>query len=297
MILIGMGCVILLKIAYKHLTYILCQNNEINRTFKQYYKNGMFNAYDRILVTDLQLNKENLDIIKRDTVLRRKFILFDHNESVAHFNSYEFVNIIVKNKNGDCCSTSLLYDHLLSLNLIKKTDALDVFCEATRISDTGAWQLQSENELPRDLSLLFDAIGTERYITNLYEKLKQENYFMFNYDEQNIIKLKRETTNEKVSSYIKNIRFKYIDGYKAGIIFISYEYRNEIAQYLRITNMYNIDLVILVAVDKNSISIRNVNPKVNVRPIAEKMGGKGHFGAAGCNIDVNNFTKVLKVLL
>lgn len=288
---------ILLKLAYKNLTYVLCQSNEINNYFKQYYQNGMFNAYDRILVTDLQLNKETLDMINRDSMLKRKFILFDHNESVTHFNSYDFVNIIIKDKNGDCCSTSLLYDHLLSLSLINRTNALDVFCEATRISDTGAWQLQKGNQIPRDLALLFDAIGTERYIKTIYDKLKEENYFMFNYDEEKIIKLKKETTDEKVSSFIKNIHFKYIDGYKAGIIFISYEYRNEIAQYLRVTNMYKIDLVILVAVDKNFISIRNINPRVNVRPIAEKMGGKGHFGAAGCNIDINNFTKVLKVLL
>jgi len=61
--------------------------------------------------------------------------------------------------------------------------------------------------------------------------------------------------------------------------------------------MYDIDLVILVAVDKKSISLRNVNTNVNVRPIAEKMGGKGHFGAAGCNIDEKNIKKVIEILL
>lgn len=292
-----MGCVILLKLAYENVDYVLCESNEINKFFKQYYENGILYTYDKVFITDLQLNKENIDRINGNSTLKKNLILFDHNESVVHFNSYEFVNIIIKDKEGYCCSTSLLYNHLLSLNLIKKTSALDVFCNATRISDTGAWHLEKGNSIPRELSLLFDAIGTERYIKTIFEKLKNENYFIFNYDEQEIINIKREATDEKVLSFIKNIRFKTIDNYNAGIIFISYEYRNEIAQYLRITNMYKIDLVILVAVDKNSISIRNINPKVNVRPIAEKMGGKGHFGAAGCNIDVNNFTKVLKVLL
>ncbi len=292
-----MGGIILIKQVYKNVKYVLCDGTNINEWFKFYYDNNFIYEFDKIFITDLHLNKENLDIINNNSKLKEKFILFDHNESVTDFNSYDFVNIIIKDDNGYCCSTSLLYKYLLTHNLIKHTKALDIFCEATRQYDTGEWELNKDKEIARDLSLLFDSVGTERYIKMMCNKLKEEIYFYFDYDEKRIIKIKKDATNEKVLSYIQNIRFKDIDGYKAGIIFISYEYRNEVAQYLRKTNMYDIDLVILVAVDKKSISLRNVNTNVNVRPIAEKMGGKGHFGAAGCNIDEKNIKKVIEILL
>lgn len=292
-----MGGVILLKHIYKRVKYVLCEGTDINEWFKFYYENKFIYEFDKIFITDIHLNKENLEIINNDLELRNKLILFDHNESVVEFNSYDFVNIIIKDENGYCCATSLLYKYLLSENLIKPTKALNVFCEATRQYDTGEWELNKDKEIARNLSLLFDAVGTERYINMMCEKLKEEIYFYFDYEEEGIIKMRKETTNEKIMSYIRNIRFKDIDGYKAGIIFISYEYRNEIAQYLRNTKMYDIDFVILVAIDKKSISLRNINTEVNVRPIAEKMGGKGHFGAAGCNIDEKNLKKVLEVLL
>jgi oligoribonuclease NrnB/cAMP/cGMP phosphodiesterase (DHH superfamily) len=296
MILIGMGSVILLKLIYTNVKQVLCEGYDVNSWFEFYYDNKLLDEFDRIYITDLHLNKKNLDIINQNKSIHDKIILFDHNESVTEFNSYDFVNIIIKDDNGYCCSTTLLYDYLLSNNMIKPTEALNVFCEATKAYDTGQWKLNAKNEIARDLALLFDVVGIERYIEMMCQKLKEETNFFFNYDEIRLINIKKQTTNEKVMSYIKNIRFKNIDGYNAGIIFISYEYRNEIAQYLRETKMYDIDLVMLVAIDKNSISIRNINPDINVRPIAEKMGGKGHFGAAGCNIDEKNITKVLNVL-
>lgn len=298
MILTGMGGVVLLKLIYSNIEHILCEGFDINSRFEFYYENNLLNNYDKIYITDLHLNKKNLEIINNDINIKNKTILFDHNESVTEFNSYDFVNIIIKDNKGYCCSTTLLYEYLINTKRIKPTRALNEFCEATRAYDTGEWELATKkNHTARDLALLFDAIGTERYINMMSKKLKEETIFYFNHEEEKIIKIRKEATDEKVMSYINNIKFKNIDGYKAGIIFISYEYRNEIAQYLRKSKLYDIDLVILVAVDKSSISIRNINPEVNVRPIAEKMGGKGHFGAAGCNIDENNLMKVLNILL
>lgn len=297
MISTGMGGVVLLKLIFRNLDYELCEGFDINRYFRFYYDKNYLYSYDRIFITDLHLNKENLDLINNDINLRDKVILFDHNESVTELNSYDFVNIIIKDDNGYCCSTSLLYEYLLANNMIKRTNALDVFCNSTRAYDTGQWDYSLKYEVARDLALLFDIVGTEHYINMMYNKLKRRKEFFFNSNEKKIIKIKKDYTEEKVSSYIQTAKFKKVDGYKVGIIFISYEFRNEIAQYLRKTKIFDIDFVILVSLDNSSLSIRNINPDVNVRPIAEKLGGKGHFGAAGCNIDENNFFKVLEVIL
>lgn len=290
-----MGGIILLKLIYKRVKYELCEGFDVNNKFEFYYNNKLFDVYSKVYITDLHLNKKNLDIINNDNKLKHKLILFDHNESVTEFNSYDFVNIIIKDKKSYCCSTSLLYEYLLNNNKIKRTNALDIFCEATRIFDTGIWNVDKD-DIARDLSLLFDAIGPDDYIEKMYNKLKVERDFSFYNNELKLIDLKRKATDNEVVSYIKKIRLKKIYGHKAGIIYISYEFRNEIAQYLRKNKLYDIDFIVLVAVDNYSISIRNINPNVNVRLIAEKIGGKGHFGAAGCNIDENNLDEITKIL-
>ena len=295
MISTGMGGIIILKLIYKRVKYELCEGFDVNNKFEFYYNNKLFDVYSKVYITDLHLNKKNLDIINNDNKLKHKLILFDHNESVTEFNSYDFVNIIIKDKKGYCCSTSLLYEYLLNNNKIKRTNALDIFCEATRIFDTGIWNVDKD-DIARDLSLLFDAIGPDDYIEKMYNKLKVERDFSFYNNELKLIDLKRKATDNEVVSYIKKIRLKKIYGHKAGIIYISYEFRNEIAQYLRENKLYDIDFIVLVAVDNYSISIRNINPNVNVRLIAEKIGGKGHFGAAGCNIDENNLDEITKIL-
>ncbi len=290
-----MGGIVLLKLIYKKVKYELCEGFDVNNRFEFYYNNNLFDVYNRIYITDLHLNKKNLDIIDKDKKLKHKLILFDHNESVTEFNSYDFVNVIIKDEKGYCCSTSLLYEHLIKNNSMKRTNALNTFCEATRAYDTGIWNL-TENDVARDLSLLFEAIGPDDYINKMYNKLKFKDEFRFYYNELKLIDLKRHSTDNEVLSYIKKIRIKNIYGYNAGVVYISYEYRNEIAQYLRKNKIYDIDFILLVSVDNYSISIRNINPNVNVRPIAEKIGGKGHFGAAGCNIDENNLEEIVRIL-
>ena len=274
---------------------IFRNNQKWYRNISVIHWNKAIYSYNKIYITDLHLGRKNLDIIKADRKLNKKVILFDHNESVTELNSYDFVNIIIKDDNGYCCSTTLLYDYLIKKKLLKRSDILDCFCIATKKYDTGQWDYS--DEYSRNLAILFDILGPQNYIYIIYDKLKLQTEFYFTEQEANIIQIKKDFIDEKVKYYIQSTKFKKIDGYELGIILTTYEFRNEIAQYLRKNDILNIDAVVLVSVDTASISIRNINPDVNVRPIAEKLGGKGHFGAAGCNITKSNILKILEFIL
>ena len=82
---------------------------------------------------------------------------------------------------------------------------------------------------------------------------------------------------------------------KAGIVFITYEYRNELAQYLK-DNNYDMDFVMMIALDPGVVAYRCVKDNVNVRKVAEFFGGKGHDKAGSNPISDelrNDFIKVL----
>lgn len=82
---------------------------------------------------------------------------------------------------------------------------------------------------------------------------------------------------------------------KAGIVFIDYEYRNDLAEYFR-EHQFNMDFAMLVALDYGTISYRNVKDDVNVRKIAEAFGGKGHDKAASSPIREAQKDAIIKKL-
>ncbi len=292
----GMGGIVLLKLANNNIDYELCETFNINKKFKEYYINKKLYDYNNIYITDLCLDLENLEIVKKDEILNKKVKIFDHHESVYEFNKYDFVDVIIKNEKGFCCGTTLFYDYLVNSHKLIPTLCMECFAELTRRYDTWEWKTIYNDEKSRDLSLLFESVGAEKYIEIMYKKLKENSEFNFNEVEKFLIENRKAKLLEKVLFYVGNITYKRILGHKAAIVIISYEYRNEVAQYL-IDNNYDIDFVMLVAMDHGTISYRSIRPNVNVRMVAEYFGGKGHDNAAGSNISDEQKEKILQLLL
>ena len=99
--------------------------------------------------------------------------------------------------------------------------------------------------------------------------------FYFSDLEKTLIQNQIQKISNKVQIYINRIYIKKVCGKKAGIVFIDYDYRNDLAQYLRDQN-YPIDFLMMVVMEKETISYRSIKEGVNVREIAEYYGGKGH---------------------
>ena len=151
--------------------------------------------------------------------------------------------------------------------------------------------------MPHELTLLFDSVGCDGYIKLMHQKLTQKNISKFKFSELEmmLIKNKANQVQEKLSNYAKKIYYQEILGLKAGIVFIDYEYRNDLAEYFRQKN-FDMDFAMLIALDYGTISYCNIKDNVNVRLIAESMGGKGHDKAASSPINEEQKKEILKIL-
>lgn len=277
----GMGNAVLAKLAFEEVNYVLCGTFDLICKVNEFILNKKIYEYDKVFITDLCLDEETLLKIYSDLALRDKFLIFDHHKTYEDekYTKYSFVNVKLKNDKGLCCGTSLFYDYLVESNYLDRNSAIDEFVELTRLHDTWEWKNIYNNEKARELAILFDCLGTDGYIGFMYDKLVNNDEFIFNDVENLLINNKKKEIDEVLLEYMKKMYYKDILGLKAGILFIDYQYRNEIGEYLR-ENKYDVDFVMMIALDRGVVSYRSVKNGVSVRQVAEYFNGKGHDVAA-----------------
>ena len=293
----GMGSVVLSKLAFNSVDYILCETFDLNYKVSEFINTNRIYEYDKIFITDLCLDEELLSYINESERIKNKIQIIDHHSTYDNprYTQYPFVKIQIKNDRGLCCGTSLFYEYLIENKFLTKNPIMNEFVELTRLHDTWEWKNIYNNEKARDLAILFDSLGTEGYINFMYEKLNTLEEFNFNNIETVLINSKKLVINDTIQGYLKNIHYREILGMKAGIIFIDYEFRNEIAEYLR-ENKYDIDFVMMVSLDRGVISYRSIKENVSVRKVAEFYNGKGHDVAATNPITPYQKEMVLNIL-
>lgn len=298
----GMGNAVLAKLAFENVNYVLCETFDLQNEISKFYEDGSIYNYDMIFITDLWLEEPTLTKIAKDKKLQGKFFVFDHHKSALEggFNKYDFTTIRIFDEKGLCSGTSLFYEYLTEQGFLpKEENAIQEFSELTRKYDTWEWKTKYSDEIPHELTLLFDSVGCDGYIKLMIEKLQEKSSnFEFNELEKMLIANKRQQVLEKLKNYASKVTFREVMGLNAGIVFIDYEYRNDLAEYFREQN-FNIDFVMLIALDYGTISYRNIkdNVNVNVRLIAEAMGGKGHDKAASSPIREEQKKDLIKVLI
>lgn len=296
----GMGNAVLAKLAFDEVDYVLCETFNLQNEIAKYYDDGSIYNYDKVFVTDLWLEEPTLTKVANDEQLKDKFFVFDHHKSAleGNFNKYPFTTIRISDERGLCSGTSLFYEYLVANSFIDSTiRRIEDFSELTRKYDTWEWKTKYNDEMPHELTLLFDSVGCDGYIKLMFEKLRNSanGDFQFSELERMLIDNKISQVQEKLSNYAKKIYYREILGLKAGIVFIDYEYRNDLAEYFRQRN-FDMDFTMLIALDYGTISYRNVKDNVNVRLIAEAMGGKGHDKAASSPISEEQKKELIKVL-
>lgn len=296
----GMGNAILAQLAFDEVNYVLCGTFDLTDSVEKYYKDGSIYDYDRIYVTDLCLQDPILSKIAQDEKISKKIQVFDHHKTFAEpkYTDHPFITVQLENEKGLCCGTSIFYNHLLQEGLLAADNqAIAEFVELTRQHDTWEWRNIYNNEKSRELSILFDALGCDGYISLMTEKLRNKETKVFDYDsmERTLIDNRKQQIAEKCKFYADRIHYREILGMKAGIVFITYEYRNELAEYFR-ENNFDMDFTMMIAFDPGVVAYRSVKEGVHVRPVAELFGGKGHEKAATNPITDVMLTEILKIL-
>lgn len=294
----GMGNAILAQLAFSEVDYELCGTFDLTSSVESYFEKDKIYHYDRIYVTDLCLEDPILSKVAMDSKLEGKVLVFDHHKTFTDpkYTSHKFVTVKIEDEKGLCCGTSLFYKHLVSEGLIDKDNkCISEFVELTRQHDTWEWRNIYNNEKSRELSILFDALGYDGYISLMTEKLRKEDIFEFDSMERILIDNRKKQIALKCEYYKDKIIYREILGMKAGIVFITYEYRNELAEYFR-ENKFDMDFTMMIALDPGVVAYRSVREGKAVRPVAELFGGKGHDKAATNPITDEMISKILEVL-
>lgn len=304
----GMGSAVLARLAFTYVDYVLCETFELQKAIEEYFENGKIYTYDMIYIADLWLEEPMFSRLATDKRLSGKWIIFDHHKSsfalrdaslknpeIVYFNSV----LKIEDEKGLCCGTSLFFEYLIENHFLDKRSACNEFVELTRRHDTWEWKTKYNDEKSRELALLFEVLGPEGYINIMHKKLLLAGAggkFVFDGMERMLIENKKKLVAEMVKKYADNMYIRDIMGLKAGIAYINYEYRNELGEYLR-EQKYDVDFVMIVALDRSTVSYRSVKDGVNVRKVAVAMGGKGHDKAATNPISEKQKLAILDVLL
>jgi oligoribonuclease NrnB/cAMP/cGMP phosphodiesterase (DHH superfamily) len=298
----GMGGAVLAHLAFgKDVKVILCEGFELDKVFDTQLKSNRIYTYDKIYFVDLTPGPEVLDIINSNQKLHKKTLIFDHHVSVLDFapsGKYDFLTLKIKKSHGLCSGTSLFYEYLIKQKLLDiKAKNIADYVELTRQYDTWEWKTKYHNEKPHDLTLLFDTLSAKNFIKSMVAKLSQSDpNFKFNETEKALISSKKSAVLARLKKYSEHIIPCLVQGLKAGVIFIDYEYRNDIAEYTREQNS-DLDFLALIALDNNSISFRSLKSNVSVRKIAESLGGRGHDHAAGAHISPTQLSQIIDLIL
>ena len=295
----GMGNAILAQLAFKEVDYELCGTFDLTSSVESYFEGEKIYQYDRIYVTDLCLEDPVLSKVAMDSKLEGKVLVFDHHKTFTDpkYTSHKFVTVKIEDEKGLCCGTSLFYKHLVSEGLIDKDNkCISEFVELTRQHDTWEWRNIYNNEKSRELSILFEALGYDGYISLMTEKLRKEDIFEFDSMERILIDNRKKQIALKCEYYKDKIIYREILGMKTGIVFITYEYRNELAEYFR-ENKFDMDFTMMIALYPGVVAYRSVREGKAVRPVAELFGGKGYDKAATNPITDEMISKILDVLI
>lgn len=300
----GMGCIILSKLAFKEIEYVPIPNvKNLEPKFRDYLNTKKLDNYDKIYITDMALYDPSLTIVAESS-LKDKVLVFDHHKTAIEdkMNRYPFTKIIEEDAKGKRCATELYYEYLIQNNLIEQTEAIKEFVELTRLEDTWEWKKADElGKKAHNLAILFNCIGYEEYISKMTSKLlNSKEKFLLNNEELRIIQNKKDEYAKILQNIMESAEY-FLDenNNKFGIVFADYEYRNELAEFIRENKNPNlIKYLIVVAINKGEFgqkSYRSIEEGFDVNKVAKKHGGGGHPGAAAVNITKEQKDKALSL--
>lgn len=294
----GMGNAILAKLAFGDIDIIYARNvSDLETKFLDEYTSGNLYNYDIVYITDLSLKIDIANKVYSDEKLKEKLYIFDHHETAlaSGLNNYDNCNVYVEIDGIKTCGTELFYNYLKEKGYLADNLAISEFVEKVRREDNWEWE-KYDDTLAHDLAILFNAIGINRFVNSFVELLSSSNKFVLPDNLLLEIENKKEKIKLAIKSSLRFVKKANIDGIKTLICFITYEYRNDVADYFKKNNDIDYDVVAMIALDNDQISIRSLKPNNCARILAEKYGGGGHDTAAAIPLDYNNKSKIVDTL-
>lgn len=290
----GITPVILSKLAFEEVDYILEEPSTINDKLKEVYEAEMFNQYDFVYVTDLCINHDLAKRIKQDQKNKNKILIFDHHHTKEEMNQYSFITVKDSVNGKKECGSSLFFNYLLThyANDMLKKPVVSEMVELVRLIDT--WEWKKENIVEATwISNLLGIYGREYYIEYYYQFCCKEEHFYF--DEKQKYLLEMETL--RIQNYIiqkeREIYSMSLRNYHIGVVFAEL-YRSELGNYLALKYQDIYDFFIIINVSR-SVSYRGIK-EIDLGEFAQLYGGSGHKKAAGSSLPKELLENVIKMI-
>lgn len=276
----GYGCAVLGKLAFDNPEICFAENFNLDELFQERWNSGELEKYDQIFITDHCLTYSKCQEVDKCKILRNKLMILDHHKARFPQNDFDFVKVVEQENGKNVCGTSLFYDYLVERGLLQKSSALDRFVELTRSYDTWDWTKNGEVQA-NELNTLALAVGREKYILNMQNKLLNEKEFEFSPDDKLSITNFQIWFRSQLTNLVNKVEVIKYDGFNAGYVETVELFKNDIALAIRKSKRAkDIDFMLMPITDRGTVSLRSVKEDFDVNAIAQNHGGGGHPGAA-----------------
>lgn len=279
----GITPVILSKLVYPSVEYILVEPDEVDKAFDSLLVDKRIDRYDEIILTDLAFSKATCDFIMNSPSLNNRVKVFDHHINKTYMLDYPFVTLIGEDKDGvKQSATSLFYQYLLDTteNEIIRKESVREFVNLVRLLDT--WTFEEENNLDaKRLGDLFEINGYQYMIDYYTKRLPSITFFTFSPEEKYLLRMEDIRIKQYIDRKAKHIFTTYIDGYRVGVVFAE-SYRSELGNALAKKFIEHYDFFVIINMN-GGISFRG-GKDINLGEIAAKYEGGGHKKAAGAKL-------------
>lgn len=290
----GVTPVILSKLVFDKVDYILEEPTTIDESFFNSYQSGLFDQYDFIFVTDLCLNHSLGQMIENDSKNKGKILVFDHHHTNLDKNQYSFISVVDEQNGKKECGSSLFYQYLLEKypNDVLKKPVVHEMVELVRLLDTWSFNQETEEEA-KWIGNLFDIYGKEYYIEYYYQFCLSEECFFFDDVQKNLLKVEEVRIQNYITKKEQEIHPVMLRGYHVGIVFAEL-YRSELGNFLAQKYQEVYDFIAVINISR-SVSYRGVKD-IDLGAFAKFYGGAGHKKAAGSSLPPMLLNDIIKLI-
>lgn len=282
----GVGCGILAKMAFgKQVKVRYNSVSGLDREVEWFLENEDKETF--LFITDLSVNEENENKLEMFYQDGGKLQLLDHHKTALHFNEYEWGHVVVEDDEGKLTSaTSLLYEYLVTHELIEPSDAIAEFVELIRQYDTWEWE-KNNNQNAQRLNALFFLMTIEEFEDKMINRLSSDEHFNFDEFEKKILDMEED----KIGRYIRRKRRELVQSQYgdlfAGIVYAE-SYHSELGNELG-KEYPHLDYIAILNIGGKRVGFRTIHDHVDVSEVAGQFGGGGHAKASGCSLSKEAF--------
>jgi oligoribonuclease NrnB/cAMP/cGMP phosphodiesterase (DHH superfamily) len=255
-----------------------------------------------LIITDVSVSREVADLIQSKYEEGYRVALVDHHKTALWLDEGYTWALVATHSNGVKTSATSMF---LEEFFVEVPNQVAHYCELVRLYDTWDWSVDETENGPKAKSLndLFFMVSKEAFSSFVLDAFKDESKLegTFNFgDRENTL---LEVENKRIEAYIKTkdkqhriVNLIMADTlYKVGVV-TNESYHSELGNAL--CNKYpEIEFAMLFDVGKKRVSLRTMNPNLDVSAIAKFYSGGGHMAAAGFTLTNETISEFLLPIL